>query len=347
MTIFLTRAARWLETAPGLALIAVVVFCVMGVAAQQPVPSDPQSGETYDEECQSEGCDGEEVEEMHEDYESECFEESCNTEEVREIAGSRGAINAMLNDFQARGLRVSGCDFVGPCQPSPGNNTATRDASFGTFCNQDSINQHWDDFDFDREDWDEGFGYDDPCNINLPLGRTFNALNLLDFFGTSKPDDSDNWLAWFYAFASNAHDELDARCGSGRANGCLIAQNFRGVDDYTVLYWPFFYGQDVPSRAGTIVHEGRHADGSGHNGGSGCPNGGSCDTTWGYNGAIRYEVMYLWWVRARGNGLSPATRSLAQTRGNALLANNFNTRPTNAAVFGAGASNPAANFSIP
>jgi hypothetical protein len=342
-----SRALAFLETTPGLALIALAVFLTVTVSAQQLPDEAVPAAETYDEECQSEGCDGEEVEEMHEDYESECFEESCNTEEVREIAGSRGAINAMLNDFQARGLRVSGCDFIGPCQPSPGNNVATRDTEFGAFCSQASINQHWDDFDFDREDWDNGFGYEDPCNNNLPLGRTFNALNLLDFFGTSKPDDSDNWLPWFYSFASNAHDELDAKCGSGRANGCLIAQNFRGLDDYTVLYWPFFYGQDVPSRAATIVHEARHADGSGHNGGTTCPNGGSCDSNWGYNGAITYEVLYLWWLRAQGTGVSTAARNLARTRGNALLASNFNTRPTNAAVFGAGAANPNANFSIP
>jgi hypothetical protein len=324
--------------------VAVLAFCRFG--AEHPSPPD-SSQEDYREECLQEGCDGEEVSELYESYESECREETCSYEEVREIAGARSAVNAMLNNFQSRGWAVNNCDFIGPCDWSPGDNNATGDTAFDAFCTQDSINQHWEDFDFDQEDWDDGFGYDDPCNRNGPLGRTFNALNFLDFFGTSKPDDSDNWLPWFYSFASDAIDELDARCESGDPNGCVFARTTRGVDDYTRLFWPFFYGLDVPSRAGTIVHEARHADGKGHDGGSGCPRGASCDTTWGYSGANTFQVLYLWWVRAQGAGISPALRSRARTRANNVLANGFNTRPTNAAVLGAGAASPGANFSVP
>lgn len=309
----------------------------------------------YYEECQSEGCDTEETEELHESYESECFEENCDIEEVREIAGRRGSINAMINDFQARGWAFNACDRVGPCTASPGNNTTSRDVFYGALCTQASINQHWSDFDFDKGDWDGGFGYNDPCNINLPLGRTFNALNLLDFYGTSKPAGSSNWLPWFYSFASNAIDELDGRCGSGCPGACAgcgsftNAINFRGLDDRTELYWPFFYAQNVFGRASIIVHEARHADGKGHNGGTTCGNGGSCDTTWAYNGANRYQVLYLWWLRAVGTGMTTAMRNQIQTVGNALLGTGgtFNTPPTNAAVYGAGATNPTALFSIP
>ncbi len=333
-----------------LALIAAPIFLFVRYGAEWSESfSFRERGEDYREECQNEGCDTEEREELHESYESECFEESCDVEEVRETAGAINSINAMWDDFNSRGWTVSGCHRWGGCFYCPGNlgNAASGDSTFGPLCTQSSINQHWADFDFDKGDWDDGFGYDDPCNINQPLARTFNALNLLDFFGTSMPSGSSNWLPWFYAFASSEIDELDARCDFGLCNGCTFARNHNGVDDWTRLYWPFFYSLNVPGRASTIVHEARHADGLGHNGGSGCPRGASCDTTWGYNGANTFQVLYLWWVRAQGTGLTSAVRALAQARGNTILANGFNTRPTRAAVLGGGVSNPNGFFSIP
>lgn len=329
-------------------VLACSIFLFVHLGADAPRPS-ASNVDDYNEECRNEGCETEELVEMYESYESECREETCDVEEVRETAGRRDVINEMLNAFIARGWAVSPCDFVGNCTPSPGDNSASGDAAFGAMCTQASINQHWADFDFDKEDWDDGFGYHAPCDINLPLARTFNALNLLDFFGTSMPPRSSNWLPWFYAFASNEIDELDGRCGSGSANGCDIAATVDAafVDNWTQLYWPFFYGIMVPERASTIVHEARHADGVGHDGGSGCPTVGSCDSSWGYNGANMFEVLYLWWVRAEGVGLSPAIRSNARTTGNQLLGNMFNRRPTNGEVFGAATSNAGAPFSIP
>ena len=156
----------------------------------------PSASADFEEECVEESCDTEESEEMHESYESECFEENCDVEEVREIAGRRGNINALLNDFQSRGFTINACHRVGPCTPSPGNNTTSFDNFFDRFCNQASIDQHWDDFEMVKSDWDDGFGFNAPCDQNLPLGRTFNALNLLDFFGTSKASGSDNFFAF-------------------------------------------------------------------------------------------------------------------------------------------------------
>lgn len=334
-----------------LVVIAIPILSFVGFGARQTdLLSLNGSGEHYWEECQNEGCDTEEREEMHESYESECFEESCKYEEVREVAGRRDSINPMMNDFQGRGWKVSGCHRWGGCFYSPGNNTTSGDAFFGGLCTQASINQHWNDFDFDKGDWDEGFGWDDPCNINQPLARTFNALNLLDFFGTSMPAGSSNWLPWFYAYASDKTDELDAKCDFGLPNGCTFATAFTGLqDNRTELYWPFYYHNimNVPSRAATIVHESRHAGGKSHNCTS-CANGGSCDTNWAYSGAIYLEVMYLWWVRAAGTGLTPAVRQQAQTRGNVALGNNFcSGNPTNQQVLGAGAANPGAPFTIP
>jgi len=90
----------------------------------------------FEEKCVEESCDTEESEELHESYESECFEESCDVEEVREIAGRRGNINAMLNDFQSRGFAVNMYHSMGACVASPGNNTNSFDAFFDTLCSQ-------------------------------------------------------------------------------------------------------------------------------------------------------------------------------------------------------------------
>jgi hypothetical protein len=306
----------------------------------------------FEEECVEENCDNEESEELHESYESECFEETCDVEEVREIAGTRGNINAMLNDFQNRGFRVNPCHRIGACTASPGNNTTSFDDFFDRFCNQSSIDQHWDDFEMSKSDWDGSFGYDAPCNQNLPLGRTFNALNLLDFFGTSRRSGSTNFLPFFYEYSAGT-DELLGRCGSGCPGSCpgcgqqTFATHFSGIDEYIELYWPFFYNQNVFQRAGTIVHESRHDD-KGHDGGTTCGNGGSCDTTWGYNGANRYQVLYLWWLSACADnvGVTTGFRNQVVTSANSLW-NTFNTRPSRLAVFGPGVSNPGGAALVP
>ncbi len=330
--------------------IAAVIFVAVRFGARQHHSIGlRENGEHYQEECQSEGCDVEEKQEMYGSYNSECLDESCSLEEVREISGSINSINPMLNDFRNRGWRVQNCHFWGGCVYSPGCISDSGDAAMGGLCNQSAINQFWHDFDFDKDDWDNGFGYEDPCNINLPLGRTFSALNVLDFFGTSKAENSSNWLPWFYAFSSNAIDELDARCDFGRAcDGCVLATTVSGpiIDNYTVLKWPFFYSLDAPSRAGTIVHEARHADGKGHNCGSGCPRGGSCDSSWGYNGANTYQVLYLWWLYAEGRGIARPLRNMARNRANGILSSGFCNRPKNKDVFGPNTSNPEANFVI-
>lgn len=331
-------------------ILAIPIFLFVRFGAKQNVNFDlSDRGEYgYHEECQQEGCDSEEREELHESYDEECLGETCRKEEVRELAGRTNSINAMLDRFAASGWATSGCHRWGGCFYSPGKlgNLASGDTAFGSLITQASVDQHWADFDFDKGDWDDGFGYFDAGNIDKPLARTFNALNLLDFFGTSKSPDSDNWLPWFYAFASNNIDELDARCNFGQSCGCTLASNTQGLDDYVELYWPFFYALSVPARASTIVHEARHEQ-KGHNGGTGCPRGGSCDTSWGFNGSNTYQVLYLWWVRARGAGLSPAMRALARARGNVILANGFNNRPTRGEVFGSGVSSPSSDFSIP
>lgn len=60
----------------------------------------------YAEECQSEGCSGEEVRELYQSYKEECINEGCSHEEVIELAGHPGSVNAMLEEFRRRGFKV-------------------------------------------------------------------------------------------------------------------------------------------------------------------------------------------------------------------------------------------------
>lgn len=180
------------------------------------------------------------------------------------------------------------------CKYQPENNNDSGDNFYiSSACNQTYINQFWNHFDFDKGDWDEGFGYEAACDVNRPLARTFNSLYLLAYsaedYAKSTSDFSGNALRWGYPYAATHIDELDGRCGSGDKNSGARATTYTGAfaDDRTVLKWPFFYGEVVVERAGTILHESRHAAGKSHNGGSGCPRKGSCDTNWAYNPTFR------------------------------------------------------------
>lgn len=206
-------------------------------------------------------------------------------------------------------------------------------------CQQVFIDDMWNRFDFDEGDWDDGFGYSDPCNNNLPLKRTFNALHVMGYAVTANPTcstSSSNVGMWAYCWAGNNIDELDAECGDGSSRA-YTAYGF--VDDYTELYLPFFYHETVVQRAGTIFHEARHAHGyCSHT--SSCTDGDdSCDPNWGSGcvglgsgsgaGANAYTVLWMSWfaTTARAGYINTATRADAVAEGNRYLSNRFGTDP--------------------
>jgi len=216
----------------------------------------------------------------------------------------------------------------------PGNNSTSGDTFYGTkTCNQAMVNQFWNHFDFDKGDWDDGFGFEAPCDLNRPLARTFNALYLLAYsaqnYATTTGDLSGNALRWGYPFAASNIDELDGRCGSGDKNSGARATTYHGaaVDDRTELKWPFFYGENVVERAGTIVHEARHANGKSHNAGTSCPRKASCDSEWSYMGANSYHVLYLWWFYVDGTRTTTAMKNFAKTEAQYVIDYGFKTRP--------------------
>jgi hypothetical protein len=234
------------------------------------------------------------------------------------------------------GLLFASVASADTCFYQPGNNNDSGDSFYiGSICEQRFIDQFWDHFDFDKGDWDDGFGFWDPCNVNKPLARTFNALYLLAYsaedYALSTGDFSGNALRWGYPYSATKIDELDGRCGSGDKNSGPRATTYWGgwifVDDRTVLKWPFFYNETVVERAGTIVHESRHAAGKGHNGGSGCPRGTSCDSNWDYMGANAYHVLYLWWFYVDGTRTTTAMRNSAGCEAQRVADRGFNTSP--------------------
>ncbi len=207
---------------------------------------------------------------------------------------------------------------------------ASGDNLYGPrICSQDFVDWAWDAFDFDKGDWDGGFGYSSACDNTLPLSRTMSAIWCLSFSSPNLPRESysSNILEWGGRFARNTIDELDARCGtsscSPRSCSGTIAKTRSGgifVDAWTRLYLPFFYNQGVSVRASTLIHEARHADGKGHNRGDN-------DSSWEYNGAWRWEVAWLSWFVGEGQNTSTAMREQARQEANNILNTNFETHP--------------------
>lgn len=188
-------------------------------------------------------------------------------------------------------------------------------------CRQDFIDWAWDAYDFDKGDWDDGFGYDQPCDVLRPLARTFNAIWCLEY---SAPDYWDQGYSkpiinWAGRYARENIDELDAICGD--INGAFATTVWGPIiDNYTELKLPFFFGSTVSMRAGTLIHEARHASWKGHDDD---PN----DSSWGYNGAWRYHVCWIAWFLNRCQNTTAALKTAAQQRANQILDNNFTNDP--------------------
>lgn len=204
-------------------------------------------------------------------------------------------------------------------------------------CESPVVNGMVADFHMDEGDWDNGFGWADACNDNLPLKRAFNALQVLRYAVSATPNCSDtleNVGFWSYCYAKNAIDELDADCEWGSR-----ATTHRGLDFRTALHMPFFADESVVQRAGTIFHEARHSGGwCSHT--SGCASGAdACDPNWSSGcvgtgsgsgkGANAYTVLFMHWfaTTARPEWTSPTIRDSAVIEGNDYLSNRFDSDP--------------------
>lgn len=197
-------------------------------------------------------------------------------------------------------------------------------------CDDAQIDYFWSAFDFDKDDWDGSFGWDEACNVNLPLARTMNALYALQY-SSYMPDYSSNdgyqgkILEWAGVYAAKKIDELDARCGDGGA----YAQTWWGpiIDNKTELYKEFFYNLTVAGRASAIIHEARHASGVDHDS-SDCVLGkDNCDKSWNSNGAFRYQVSWASQFVRRGVGATSWEKARTIDLANNLLDTAFAQDP--------------------
>jgi hypothetical protein len=124
-------------------------------------------------------------------------------------------------------------------------------------------------------------------------------------------------INWAGRYARSNIDELDGSCGTD-----AYATTKWGpiIDNYTALKMPFFFQSSVAMRAGTIIHEARHASWKSHDDD---PN----DSSWGFNGAWRYHVCWIAWFLNQCTNSSQAMKDSARQRANQILDNNFTTDP--------------------
>jgi hypothetical protein len=199
-------------------------------------------------------------------------------------------------------------------------------------CWQAFIDWAWYAHGFKKNYWDDGFGYEDCCNTDKPLARTFNAIWLLNYSAEDYWNEQwdNNILHWGRRYVRDQIDDLRSKCGDGSA----IAAAFKGlfVDDRIELYLGFWYSKDVAGRAETLIHESRHMGGKSHN--ANFPSGSvfgagksGADSSWDYKGAWMYGALYLWWFYADGRRTTWALRQQAKQRANLVIDNAFATHP--------------------
>ena len=212
-------------------------------------------------------------------------------------------------------------------QPATDNATSGDDLYGARTCWQEFVDWAWQAYGFQNNYWDDGFGYEDPCNRNLPLNRTMNALWVLCYSADDYENDaySNNCLHWARRYTWNQIDSLRSLCGDGSLVGQSSGSN---VD----LFLGFWYEYNAISRAAILLHEARHIGGRSHD--AQFPAGSvygegedGADSTWGYEGAWMYETLYLWWFFADGRRTTQALRDRARQEGNVNIDNAFAIHP--------------------
>jgi hypothetical protein len=124
--------------------------------------------------------------------------------------------------------------------------------------------------------------------------------------------------------------DLRAACGDG--NSDAEYWYFLWVH-HIHLFLGFFYGQSVPERAATLIHECRHGTGGrvydanfprGSAMGEGQP---GADSSWTFRGAWMFEALYLWWYYADGRNASLPLREHARQTAQFYFDNCFARHP--------------------
>jgi len=213
------------------------------------------------------------------------------------------------------------------CSATVPDKDVTGDNLYEPRVTQEFINWAWPAYKFTKEYWDDGFGWEDVGNADLPLARILNSLWLLNYSAEDyqNEDYAGAALNWACRYVRDNVKDLRARC----KNDDYIAYAF---GDRIELYLNCFYTKDVPGRAETLVHESRHHGGRSHD--ATFPEGSSfgegkegADSTWEFEGAWMYGALYLFWFYAEGRRTTTAMKASARQRGNVVIDNAFATHP--------------------
>lgn len=93
----------------------------------------------------------------------------------------------------------------------------------------------------------------------------------------------------------------------------------------------YFYGKPAVGRASTFIHECRHISGKPHNAsfprGSTYGSGSGADSDWAYEGAWRWQAIWLAWYAAEATNSTAALRQRARDDANVIMLGAFATSP--------------------
>ena len=113
---------------------------------------------------------------------------------------------------------------------------ASGDALYGgRICNQPFIDWAWQSHGFNGTYWQDGWGFDDVCNVRKPLARCMNAIWLLnysadDYNNEAWNTDALHWGGRYVREQFKYYNDLRAACGDGSATavttGCQQARQW-------------------------------------------------------------------------------------------------------------------------
>lgn len=194
------------------------------------------------------------------------------------------------------------------------------------WCSKPKIEKMWKDFKLESKYWNADAGFNQPCNLDYPLGRTLNTLWFL-LISDPNPawnldDRSGSILHWGYNYAASVSAHLRLVCDGTMQN----ALAFYNTPSRTMnVTWSWAMGTDIVTRGGTIIHEARHHKKP--HGPSDCFRGSSCDPDWGYNGSNTYEVAWYWKFYRSAVNTTSAHKDRAKVLGQMVIDEAFVVPP--------------------
>lgn len=213
------------------------------------------------------------------------------------------------------------------------------------WCNNQKIADYWNGYNFNNS-WNSSMGYDSPCDLNMALGRTLNAIHLLHTASPSPPvsysDMSGDILRWGGNYARREIPKMKASCETKFA--ASVAAKVIKKNRHLTMFLPSFYWMSTAERAAVLIHETRHTERCRHNGNDGsnkCPSrSNSCDESM-YDGcknlalapngagAVGFEINWIqaYLTYAPANKITPYQRQQVRTSANDTLNRYLDVEP--------------------